>query len=375
MHEMLLIIIYVIYIVAREVMQLHNGKLSVTPPSLVATLSSSKEQNHVGSNSNNIEIKSCSSFIPGMTYTATIPVAYILNHESSININHTIDKKQHSIVLPSSTHTQINNEKFETQKLPRRFSDALLNMVHKSSKINVLSSNVSDHNNDSDSIQIIDINEYDTLAIEVSEVLTSPKKIDIKNASHSSLHKLKSFILSSENPDNLKFKDIYNNNNNDDIISYVSRKSPGSMKELFPYQRSASVTSETFMPMNDAYIRSLISYSYNKDNASVFSNILVVDDDLLNRKMLCRLLNNQKHTTVTAENGELAVMKMKESINQNIPFSLVLMDYQMPVMDGPTATREMRMLGYKGWLSFIHASIQYCITLLMFCIYVIIYHI
>jgi hypothetical protein len=86
-----------------------------------------------------------------------------------------------------------------------------------------------------------------------------------------------------------------------------------------------------------------------KPNGNVFSNILIVDDDPLNRKMLCRLLNNQKHLTITtAENGEIAVTHMKESMDKNVIFSLVLMDYQMPVMDGPTATRKIRNIGFKG---------------------------
>eukprot|EP00607_Mallomonas_marina_P006254 CAMPEP_0182437468 /NCGR_PEP_ID=MMETSP1167-20130531/85070_1 /TAXON_ID=2988 /ORGANISM="Mallomonas Sp, Strain CCMP3275" /LENGTH=596 /DNA_ID=CAMNT_0024630403 /DNA_START=1074 /DNA_END=2864 /DNA_ORIENTATION=+ len=76
--------------------------------------------------------------------------------------------------------------------------------------------------------------------------------------------------------------------------------------------------------------------------------VLVVDDSRMNRLMLCRLLQGYCDETVEAENGSKAVAAIADSDMGQQPFSLVLMDYQMPVLDGPSAAKAMRDLGYNG---------------------------
>eukprot|EP00607_Mallomonas_marina_P001577 CAMPEP_0182430680 /NCGR_PEP_ID=MMETSP1167-20130531/42496_1 /TAXON_ID=2988 /ORGANISM="Mallomonas Sp, Strain CCMP3275" /LENGTH=695 /DNA_ID=CAMNT_0024616055 /DNA_START=652 /DNA_END=2742 /DNA_ORIENTATION=+ len=94
------------------------------------------------------------------------------------------------------------------------------------------------------------------------------------------------------------------------------------------------------------------SYSHSNSIPSIVSpvtrRVLVVDDASMNRKMLCRLLVGHCDVTVEAEDGQVAVEKMKSSIENETLFSLVLIDYQMPNMDGPTAASCMRELGYRG---------------------------
>lgn len=65
--------------------------------------------------------------------------------------------------------------------------------------------------------------------------------------------------------------------------------------------------------------------------------ILVVDDNPDNRNVLTRLLNHGGHDTLTAENG----LEALERATQNRP-DLVLMDLEMPEMDGWSATHELR---------------------------------
>ena len=74
-------------------------------------------------------------------------------------------------------------------------------------------------------------------------------------------------------------------------------------------------------------------------------NILVVEDNEMNREIICDLLSDFGLKIYVAENGEEAVDKVKNSNPGQ--YDLILMDVQMPVMDGYTATREIRKLGEK----------------------------
>lgn len=75
-------------------------------------------------------------------------------------------------------------------------------------------------------------------------------------------------------------------------------------------------------------------------------DILIVDDAATNRKLLRRLLERQGHRCEEAENGEVAVEKVQEAQRgDRIPFDTILMDYEMPVMDGPTAAKAIRYMG------------------------------
>lgn len=70
------------------------------------------------------------------------------------------------------------------------------------------------------------------------------------------------------------------------------------------------------------------------------SFVLLVEDNLVNQEVARELLNYFGCDVTTANNGEEALNKIQET-----EFDLVLMDIQMPVMDGITATKEVRALG------------------------------
>lgn len=70
--------------------------------------------------------------------------------------------------------------------------------------------------------------------------------------------------------------------------------------------------------------------------------ILVVEDNKINLEIMSVLLTDAGYLVDTAENGSIAV-EMLEHSRPNEYF-LVLMDIQMPVMDGHTATKKIRKL-------------------------------
>ena len=66
-------------------------------------------------------------------------------------------------------------------------------------------------------------------------------------------------------------------------------------------------------------------------------NVLVVEDHPVNRMILEAWLGSAGHASTSAENGQVAV-----AIAADQTFDLIIMDVNMPVMDGLTATRAIR---------------------------------
>jgi two-component system, sensor histidine kinase and response regulator len=68
------------------------------------------------------------------------------------------------------------------------------------------------------------------------------------------------------------------------------------------------------------------------------ARILLVEDNVLNQQLACELLRRAGMAVVVAGNGEEALQRLAS----DGPFDGVLMDCQMPVMDGYKATRTLR---------------------------------
>eukprot|EP00549_Striatella_unipunctata_P011817 CAMPEP_0118722738 /NCGR_PEP_ID=MMETSP0800-20121206/31594_1 /TAXON_ID=210618 ORGANISM="Striatella unipunctata, Strain CCMP2910" /NCGR_SAMPLE_ID=MMETSP0800 /ASSEMBLY_ACC=CAM_ASM_000638 /LENGTH=434 /DNA_ID=CAMNT_0006631045 /DNA_START=84 /DNA_END=1388 /DNA_ORIENTATION=+ len=84
----------------------------------------------------------------------------------------------------------------------------------------------------------------------------------------------------------------------------------------------------------------------SEDAAIVFRplRVLVVDDVLSNRKLLGRLLKQKGHICTQAADGQEALDVFKQQHTAAAPFESVLMDYEMPVMNGPQAAKHIRAM-------------------------------
>ena len=80
----------------------------------------------------------------------------------------------------------------------------------------------------------------------------------------------------------------------------------------------------------------------------ISARILLAEDGPENREVISLHLTRAGCEVTIAEEGQSAVQKALAAEAAGTPFDVILMDMQMPVMDGYTATSRLRDAGYKG---------------------------
>lgn len=76
--------------------------------------------------------------------------------------------------------------------------------------------------------------------------------------------------------------------------------------------------------------------------------ILLAEDGPDNQRLIGFLLRNAGADVTVVEDGQKAVEQLFGQDAKERPFDVVLMDMQMPRMDGYQATRTLREGGYQG---------------------------
>jgi CheY-like chemotaxis protein len=76
--------------------------------------------------------------------------------------------------------------------------------------------------------------------------------------------------------------------------------------------------------------------------------VLLAEDGPDNQRLIARILTRAGAEVVVVESGELAVEAALAAVEQDDPFGTILMDIQMPSMDGYMATALLRERGYTG---------------------------
>lgn len=114
--------------------------------------------------------------------------------------------------------------------------------------------------------------------------------------------------------------------------------------------REAGVTAFCSKPLFMSELRDVLSQSYRVKKEETPAapyrfegkKVLLVEDNLLNREIAQAILQDAGFTVDTADDGDVAVERLQDS--KQGEFDLVLMNIQMPKMDGYAATRQIRTL-------------------------------
>lgn len=84
-----------------------------------------------------------------------------------------------------------------------------------------------------------------------------------------------------------------------------------------------------------------------RDTTGMKGRVLLVDDTHEIRRLFNYMLSKMGLEVVTASNGREAIELIQDAENQGEPHDLILMDMQMPVMDGYEATRFLRSQNHQ----------------------------
>jgi len=76
--------------------------------------------------------------------------------------------------------------------------------------------------------------------------------------------------------------------------------------------------------------------------------VLLAEDGPDNQRLITFFLRKSGAEVIVADNGQIAFDLAIKAIDEATPYNVILMDMQMPILDGYSATEKLRLAGYQG---------------------------
>ncbi|MCA9015318.1 MAG: PAS domain-containing protein, partial [Planctomycetaceae bacterium] len=132
----------------------------------------------------------------------------------------------------------------------------------------------------------------------------------------------------------------------------IQVKSQDAFRTTVEFSIAAGDISETTMEKVSATkrLQEIKTYKASHDFLNRDCHILLVEDGIYNQRLINFLLTKAGAEITIVENGQQAIDEILKSREMGDPigdpYDLILMDIQMPVLDGYSTTRKIRALGY-----------------------------
>jgi signal transduction histidine kinase/CheY-like chemotaxis protein len=131
----------------------------------------------------------------------------------------------------------------------------------------------------------------------------------------------------------------------DGDINVTSRPGEGSQFEVSIRALVIDKTPQAYSPK-----RSQSTPASMVTTEQLQGRVLLAEDGPDNQRLILFHLKKMGLTATLAENGQIASELALAERDKGTPFDIILMDMQMPVMDGYSATQHLRNSGYDGWI-------------------------
>ena len=127
------------------------------------------------------------------------------------------------------------------------------------------------------------------------------------------------------------------------------KSDPGKGSSFLVVVETGSLAGIRILDATDEAIRGKVEQPSKVETAKIrlSGRVLLAEDGPDNQRLIAFLLRQRGAMVEVAENGQVAVEKTLQARDAGQPFDCILMDMQMPVLDGYAATRQLREAGCR----------------------------